>query len=72
MSTLGDMKILINAILTDNNPEAMANKMGFTLKGGDLKNLGTVKRISKNKKKGGTVKAPAKKMMAGGKAKKKK
>jgi hypothetical protein len=60
-TTEAKMKKLINAILQDKNPEGVANKMGFSIEGGNLKTIGNVKRAPKVK--------PKKKMMGGGKVK---
>tara|TARA_R100001163_G_C4996442_1_gene147166 strand:- start:594 stop:815 length:222 start_codon:yes stop_codon:yes gene_type:complete len=70
-TTEAKMKKLVNAILQDKNPEGVANKMGFSIEGGNLKTIGNVKRAPKFAK-GGKVKAPAKKMMYGSKVKKRK
>ena len=65
-TTEAKMKKLVNAILQDKNPEGVANKMGFSIEGGNLKTIGNVKKVSQENQKGGKVKA--KKMMGGGKA----
>ena len=60
-TTEAKMKKLVNAILQDKNPEGVANKMGFSIEGGNLKTIGNVKRAPKFAKGGVKVKAKKKK-----------